>query len=603
MGCRRTRRAWRCSWRSRRAASTRRTPPTAPWKPRWPTSRPGSIASSQFRRPGNSVPLLGVSPDGRLLAAPTATGDVQLIELASGRRVRTLASSSRGALNVVSFAPDARSVIGGSGDGVVRIWDVRTGKRRGLPLRAGDGTAWGVFDPADATQVLTVNADEIVRWDVSTPERPVRVGPTLVLPPEPTGFVGVRTSGDGRLVAAGGLSNARTFVWDADSGSLLAELSGVPGPFTPDGSAIALGASRPRRVRRRRDGCGAGTGDRRLHERRRDRSESGRPTRRRRRHRRLPRPGLRSPERRADRAAADVLHRYRRGRFDSSTTSGCWSRARGKRSCGATPMPPRRWRPSSAATPAGPWRGSRRTAPRSSPPAAGTASCFAGAPAMAVRSARLLDDPAALRGIRALRAKFRLQQRRRHRRSGSGRRHRGLLGPHRGPAAHVPAHRSGWGADPSGLESDRAGAGDRGAGSLGRALGRQRPAPAHREGPRAGGRCTRARLELLDVQPRRTDHRRGQQWDSAGRRSRSSMRPTAACCARSTGRTTSATWPSVPTPQTLAVGGGLGAATDRRREWRDHRHPRDGRHELDRVRQRREVARHRGLADRGASGS
>jgi DNA-binding SARP family transcriptional activator/WD40 repeat protein len=189
---------------------------------------------------GNSLPLLGVSPDGRLLAAPTATGDVQLIELASGRRVRTLASSRRGAaLNVVSFAPDARSVIGGSGNGVVRIWDVRTGRRRGPLLRAGDGAAWGVFDPADATQVLTVNADGIVRWDVSTQDRPVRVGPTLVLPPEPTGFI-VHTSGDGRLVAAGGISNARTFVWDADSGSLLAEFSGFPGPFTQDGSALAL---------------------------------------------------------------------------------------------------------------------------------------------------------------------------------------------------------------------------------------------------------------------------------------------------------------------------------------------------------------------------
>ena len=127
----------------------------------------------------------------------------------------------------------------GSGDGVVRIWDVRTGKRRGPPLRAGAG-AWGVFDPADATQVLTVDADEIIRWDVATPERPVRVGPTLVMPPQSTAPV-VYTSGDGRLVAAGDFNNARTLVWDADSGSVLAELSGFPGPFTPDGSAIALG--------------------------------------------------------------------------------------------------------------------------------------------------------------------------------------------------------------------------------------------------------------------------------------------------------------------------------------------------------------------------
>ena len=137
---------------------------------------------------GISLPLLGVSPDGRLLAAPTTTGDVKLIELASGRKVRRLASTSRGGADLQSsFSPDGRSVIGGSGEGVVRIWDVRTGNAA-VPRCAPATAAWGVFDPADATQVLTVNAGEIVRWDISTPERPVRVGPTLGLPPEPTGL-------------------------------------------------------------------------------------------------------------------------------------------------------------------------------------------------------------------------------------------------------------------------------------------------------------------------------------------------------------------------------------------------------------------------------
>ena len=181
-----------------------------------------------------------VSPDGRLLAAPTANGDVRLIELASGRSLRMLAGSSNGAVNVVQFSADGRSVIGGSGEGVVRIWDVRTGERRGSPLRVGDGTAWGIFDPADATQVLTVSVDEVVRWDVSAPERPVPVGPPLAFPPDPTGITVLRVSSDGRWVAAGGFSDARTFVWDADSGSLVAQFSGVPGPFTPDDSALTL---------------------------------------------------------------------------------------------------------------------------------------------------------------------------------------------------------------------------------------------------------------------------------------------------------------------------------------------------------------------------
>jgi DNA-binding SARP family transcriptional activator/WD40 repeat protein len=184
---------------------------------------------------GVGLPLLGVSPGRRLFAAPTVTGDVQLIDAASGRTVRILASSTRQEPILPSFSSDGRAVIAGSGDGVVRIWDVRTAKRRGAPLRG----AWGFFDPTDATEVVTVGTDAIVRWDISAPDRPVRVGPPLVPPRDATGVV-VRTSGDGHLVAAGGISDARTFVWDAESGSVLAELSGFPGSFTPDGTTIAM---------------------------------------------------------------------------------------------------------------------------------------------------------------------------------------------------------------------------------------------------------------------------------------------------------------------------------------------------------------------------
>ena len=47
-------------------------------------------------------------------------------------------------------------------------------------------------------------------------------------------------SDDGRRLAAGGFGNAGTFVWDTESGTLIAEHGGRPGPFTPDGSALAL---------------------------------------------------------------------------------------------------------------------------------------------------------------------------------------------------------------------------------------------------------------------------------------------------------------------------------------------------------------------------
>jgi DNA-binding SARP family transcriptional activator/WD40 repeat protein len=189
--------------------------------------------------PGVRTGVTSASPDGSLLAVPEGDGDVRLIELASGRGIRTLTGSSHGALNVTEFSPDGRWVMGGSGDGIVRIWEVRTGKLRS-ELRTGDGTALGTFDPTEATRVFTVSDDQVVRWDISAPERPVRAGPTLTLPDAPGGIPVLSISTDGRRLAAGDFGGARTSIWDTDSGALIAEHSGRPGPFTPDGSALAL---------------------------------------------------------------------------------------------------------------------------------------------------------------------------------------------------------------------------------------------------------------------------------------------------------------------------------------------------------------------------
>ncbi len=278
------------------------------------------------------------SPDGSLLAVPDGNGDVRLIELASGRSIRTLTGSSHGALNVTAFSPDGRRVMGGSGDGVVRIWDVRTGKLRS-ELRTGDGTAWGVFDPTDATRVFTASADQVVRWDVSAPQRPVRVGPILTFPHAFRGITVLSISDDGRRLATGGFGNAGTFVWDTESGTLIAEHGGRPGPFTPDGSTLALvHADRVEFVDAATGAVqGPAMGGFTSANPAVVMSPDG--------HRVAVADVIESSVRVFDRRSGEQLGPPLtyfggvRGRFGSSTASGCWSRAPRKRSCGATPMP------------------------------------------------------------------------------------------------------------------------------------------------------------------------------------------------------------------------------------------------------------------------
>ena len=63
-----------------------------------------------------------VSPDGRFVALTTATRPLRLLDLRSGR-LRTLGHGP--AATVVSFTPDSRSLVTGSPNGTLTLWDAQ----------------------------------------------------------------------------------------------------------------------------------------------------------------------------------------------------------------------------------------------------------------------------------------------------------------------------------------------------------------------------------------------------------------------------------------------------------------------------------------------
>ena len=75
-----------------------------------------------------SINVVRYSPDGAQLAIATSIG-IWLYDIGSHREI-ALITTHPGAVSCVAFSPDGQLLAGGSGDGSVRVWDVKTGELR-----------------------------------------------------------------------------------------------------------------------------------------------------------------------------------------------------------------------------------------------------------------------------------------------------------------------------------------------------------------------------------------------------------------------------------------------------------------------------------------
>jgi len=169
---------------------------------------------------GSVVTAVAFSPDGKLIAVGTIDGHVRFFDPKSGAAVGRPLDEGNLPVWQVAFSPDNsllavavdRNGLAGFTDqqrqGDVQLWDVRSRRQAGRPIRPGAGSVLSVAFGHDGELLATGSyAGRLDLWDVATHAhhgRPMRVADD--------GFASVAFDSTGELVAAGG-GNGPVRVW------------------------------------------------------------------------------------------------------------------------------------------------------------------------------------------------------------------------------------------------------------------------------------------------------------------------------------------------------------------------------------------------------
>ncbi len=177
----------------------------------------------------------------------TATGKmIRQIEVVgdAGTRCAKAEPKRISEINHFDFSPDGKSLTTAGGDGVLRVWDVATGKE----LRRLDTSAWiyaFAFSPDGKTLASVGDGNTVRLWDASTGKE-MREHPS-----HRNGFVDLTLSPDGRTLASVGGNfrswgvdqDAEVRLWDMSTGRQLHRLTAARGDvyaprFSRDGRTL-----------------------------------------------------------------------------------------------------------------------------------------------------------------------------------------------------------------------------------------------------------------------------------------------------------------------------------------------------------------------------
>jgi WD40 repeat protein len=171
------------------------------------------------------------SPDGKRLASGSLNGILRVWDVASGREQLTLTDHTSEVVSV-AWAPEGKRLVSADWSGTVKVWDAQ-----GKPLTSFQGHEKGInqlaFSP-DGKRLATPSFDGTCKiWDTDNWQK------VHSLPAKGKTFAAVAWSRNGKLLAAG--DDEQVIVWDAKSYEKLRALE-TPGAgllaFSHDGGTL-----------------------------------------------------------------------------------------------------------------------------------------------------------------------------------------------------------------------------------------------------------------------------------------------------------------------------------------------------------------------------
>ncbi len=219
---------------------------TFEWRYLYGITRPQEMFTFQSKFP--EIWGAAVSPNGRIFAAGSNDGRVQLWNLETHQELATLNLPDEVDVYTVAFSPDGKTVAARTRVGkTIRLWDAENFEEKGVLVGHSDGGLSLAFSP-DGKLIASVagflyatnHADEIFIWDARTlKQRATFSGHKS--------SVGIIAFSPDSSTLATPMGDGTILLWDVGSGGILKTLRGhrdivVSAAFSPDGKLLASGS-------------------------------------------------------------------------------------------------------------------------------------------------------------------------------------------------------------------------------------------------------------------------------------------------------------------------------------------------------------------------
>ena len=162
------------------------------------------------------VRSLAFSPDGTSLVSGSHDNTVKLWDIQTGGVVKTFYGHTHWVVSV-SVSADCSIIASGSWDETIRLWDIKTGECCQV-IKQQDWVYYVKFSPTNPQHLVSVSSDKVWHWDINGHQtKPAHNGSQIAFSLDGTKFVScqgedivVQNTDSGAIVAKFHIANNRT---------------------------------------------------------------------------------------------------------------------------------------------------------------------------------------------------------------------------------------------------------------------------------------------------------------------------------------------------------------------------------------------------------